>query len=131
MGESTLASWLKAPSEPEVVRQRQAAIEELRDQIDLREEIAILGADVRSHLHPEALVQWAKRPLILGGFFLRLLLVLLALSSLSALSYWIWKGQVLAFSVDNRLSVFCRPMFTKARIGSAWNFSWYRLEPCR
>jgi hypothetical protein len=59
-GEDTLAAWLKAPAEPEVVRQRQAAVAELRDRLDLREEIALLGADVPDGGELAALAEWGK-----------------------------------------------------------------------
>src|SRR5215469_7654267 len=59
-GEDTLAAWLKAPAEPEVVRQRQAAVAELRDRLDLREEITLLGADVPDGGELAALAEWGK-----------------------------------------------------------------------
>jgi hypothetical protein len=59
-GEDTLAAWLKAPAEPEVVRQRQAAVAELRGRLDLREEIALLGADVPDGGELETLAEWGK-----------------------------------------------------------------------
>jgi len=60
MGESKLAEWLLAPSPIEDVRQRQEAVLELRDKLDLREDIAILGEDARVGINPQALVQWAE-----------------------------------------------------------------------
>jgi hypothetical protein len=59
-GEDTLAAWLKAPATPEEVRQRQAAVAELRDRLDLREEIALVGADVPDGGELEALAEWGK-----------------------------------------------------------------------
>src|SRR5207344_2725919 len=49
-GEETLAAWLRAPAAAEEVRARQAAVEELRDRLALREDLAILGADVRAEV---------------------------------------------------------------------------------
>jgi hypothetical protein len=57
-GESTLAEWLLAPADPADVRARQGAVEELKDRLDLREDLALLGEDVRSGVHPESLTRW-------------------------------------------------------------------------
>ena len=43
-GEATLAGWLSAPADPEEVRARQAAVEELRPRLDFREDLAVLAA---------------------------------------------------------------------------------------
>ncbi len=57
-GEEMLAGWLLAPASPDEVRKRQAAVAELRDRLDLREDLALLGDDVRSQLDPAALIEW-------------------------------------------------------------------------
>jgi len=58
-GEDTLAGWLCRPALADVVLARQAAVAELRPQLDLREDLALLGTDVRAGLDPEALAAWA------------------------------------------------------------------------
>jgi DNA mismatch repair ATPase MutS len=45
-GEDTLADWLRTPAEPPEVRDRQAAVAELRDRLDLREDLAMLAQDM-------------------------------------------------------------------------------------
>jgi hypothetical protein len=45
-GEDALAAWLRSPASPAEVRARQAAVGELRDRLDLREDLALLGRDV-------------------------------------------------------------------------------------
>jgi len=60
MGEETLAKWLLAPALLPAIRERHAAIAELRDQLDLREELAVLGGDVGVGVHPDALGAWAE-----------------------------------------------------------------------
>src|SRR5262249_43801180 len=47
-GEATLAGWLLEPATPEEIRRRQEAVAELRSRLDLREDLAIVGADVRA-----------------------------------------------------------------------------------
>ena len=65
MGEETLAHWLLAPAEPAVLRARHEALAELGPMLDLREDLAILGEDVRTGLHPEALAAWGEAPPLL------------------------------------------------------------------
>lgn len=57
-GEEILANWLCAPAPPDIVRARQAAVTELRSRLDLREELAVLGEEVRIGVHPETLAAW-------------------------------------------------------------------------
>ena len=60
MGEETLAQWLLSPATLATVLERHAAIHELSDQIDLREDLAVLGEDARVGVHPDAIAQWAE-----------------------------------------------------------------------
>ncbi len=66
VGQDALAAWLAAPAEPESVRRRQAAIDELRANIDLREALAVLDEDVRG-LDADALRAWAEAPPIFSS----------------------------------------------------------------
>ncbi len=69
-GEALLARWLAEPfadlDEPAallpIVRARQASVRALSDRVTLREDLALLGAQVRAELHPEALLAWARAP---------------------------------------------------------------------
>src|SRR5690606_11844998 len=58
-GEETLARWLLHPAGEAEVRARQEAVLALRARVDLREDLALLGGDVRAAIAPEALVAWA------------------------------------------------------------------------
>jgi hypothetical protein len=60
IGEEILADWLRAPAPPDVVRTRHAAINELRSRLDLREDLAVLGEEVRAGVHSEALAAWGE-----------------------------------------------------------------------
>lgn len=64
-GESTLARWLMEPAPPEEIRLRQEAVEELRHKLDLREDLALLGTDVRGAIRPDVLAEWAVGPTLL------------------------------------------------------------------
>ncbi|RIK90046.1 MAG: DNA mismatch repair protein MutS, partial [Proteobacteria bacterium] len=57
-GEALLARWLLAPAPPDEVRERQAAVAELRDALDLRESLSLVGDSVAPGLHAEALLHW-------------------------------------------------------------------------
>ena len=59
-GEAMLAGWLSSPAPPATVRARQAAVEELRPRLDLRERLALVGEDVRAELDADDLTQWAS-----------------------------------------------------------------------
>ncbi len=61
-GESTLAGWLLAPAERGEIQARQQAITELRDRLDLREDLAVLGEDFRTGVNPEELAAWGAAP---------------------------------------------------------------------
>lgn len=59
-GEDVLARWLLTAAAVEEIRDRNEAIQELTGRLDLREEIALLGADIRGGLDPSALSQWGS-----------------------------------------------------------------------
>jgi hypothetical protein len=58
-GEATLAGWLKNGAPLDEVLARQAAIDELRNRIDFREDLAVLAAESLVS-RTGALAQWAK-----------------------------------------------------------------------
>jgi hypothetical protein len=62
MGEERLAQWLKSPASLDVIRERQASITDLKDRLDLREELAVIGEHANVGIHPAALLQWAETP---------------------------------------------------------------------
>ena len=89
-GEDTLARWLLTPADSEIVPQRQASVDELRPKLDLREELALLGEDVRNQAHPEHLIAWAETPPVLVSGGARKAIVALSLITLAIGSYWMW-----------------------------------------
>ncbi|HEV1283775.1 MAG TPA: hypothetical protein VNU44_00625 [Bryobacteraceae bacterium] len=66
-GERTLADWLLAAGEREEVEARQAAVAELAPRIDLREEIALMGEDIRAAVDARTLAMWGEALAV--GFF--------------------------------------------------------------
>jgi hypothetical protein len=61
-GEDCLAKWLLAPASQDEVAGRHEAVRELRGLLDLREDLAVLGATVRSGLDPDAAARWGEEP---------------------------------------------------------------------
>jgi hypothetical protein len=116
MGEDSLAAWLLSPAEPETIRSRHAAVDELRSQLDLREEIAVLDASIDRELHPERLLAWATGPATLVDRVRPALAVVFAVASVAAIVGWLGFGTgfgpVLATAIAQGLLVFGmrRPM---------------------
>jgi hypothetical protein len=88
MGEDTLAAWLLSPSPVPQLTQRHAAIAELRSRLDLREEMAVLGEDIKVGIHPDALTQWAEASNQLANPWLRWLSLVLAIAAIAAAIVW-------------------------------------------
>jgi hypothetical protein len=62
IGEDRLAQWLKTPAAPDAVRARHAAVDELRERVDLREQLAVVAEEARSGVDPVHLAQWGEAP---------------------------------------------------------------------
>jgi hypothetical protein len=61
IGEDTLAAWLMAPAPPGEVKARQEAVEDLRPRLDLREALAVAGANVSASDY-HTLSEWGAAP---------------------------------------------------------------------
>jgi MutS domain V len=62
-GEATLAGWLTAPADREEIQERQGAVQELAWELDLREQLALSGVDVRATVETDRLLEWAEAPM--------------------------------------------------------------------
>jgi hypothetical protein len=89
MGESRLANWLCEGSEVSAILERQKLIEELREKLDLREDLAVTGEDLRARLNPESLMQWAEGKSILPGGAWRVIAALLAITAGAGIVYYL------------------------------------------
>jgi hypothetical protein len=58
LGQTTLAAWLLSPAAAPVVRNRQSAVGELRCHLDLREDLALLGAEAPAGANLDGLAAW-------------------------------------------------------------------------
>lgn len=59
-GERRLATWLVSPALREEVLARQEAIQELRDRLDLREDLALAGEELRAAVDADRLAAWGR-----------------------------------------------------------------------
>ncbi|HET9942891.1 MAG TPA: DNA mismatch repair protein MutS, partial [Terriglobia bacterium] len=76
-GEETLARWLQEPASRAEILQRQDAVRELRAYLDLREDLAVLGPEVRSAVNPEFMSGWVSAPVELQSRTWRVAIALL------------------------------------------------------
>jgi hypothetical protein len=103
MGEDTLGSWLLAPAEVEEIGERQAAVADLRDRLDLREDVGVLGEGVG--IHPEALLQWAEAPPQLRWGWVRVVAPILAALAIATAVIWGAWGIILPFFAELGINV--------------------------
>ncbi len=87
-GRRMLADWLLATSPVAEVRLRQQAVEELRERLDLREDLAILAERVRDEVHPGSLAAWGKGEPVELPAWTRVSAVLVSLLTTAGLVAW-------------------------------------------
>jgi hypothetical protein len=104
MGEDALADWLLGPAPVEEVLARQAAVTELRDRHDLREDAAVLvpaarpgsksdaGLGAVSAVHTQELLAWAESPIVLRYGWVRYAALGIALLVAAAVVFWAFGG---------------------------------------
>jgi len=97
MGEDTLARWLLAPSPVATVKERQESVRDLRERLDLREEMAVLGEDPRVGVNPESLLAWAEAPNELPHEWLLWVALLLPVLAVAGAIIWSVAGLMTPF----------------------------------
>jgi hypothetical protein len=89
-GQQTLANWLLSPAPPSEILARQAAVAELRNCLDFREDLAIAGEGIRS-IRPAALAAWGlSEPMIHPGIMRIAAPALAALWVASMVAWGVW-----------------------------------------
>jgi len=122
IGEDRLAEWLKAPATPEVVRARHAAVDELRERVDLREELAVVAEEARSGVDPVHLAHWGEAPAALrqAGFRWRVRLhTLLGMAGFAALWIHLLHSANLIMLTDG-VDGLLRDLFLVALLVNGW-----------
>lgn len=84
-GERVLAEWLLAAGERAEVLERQEAVAELRPRIDLREEIALMGEEIRAAVDARVLASWGVAPPVRFFAGARIAAPVLVLATLASL----------------------------------------------
>ena len=91
MGRETLANWMRAPATIEEIRDRQAAISELRERRELPESLAATGPMQAFECRPEFLKTWVAESCPPFPSWARPVALFLALAAL-ALPILFWSG---------------------------------------
>jgi len=92
MGENRLAAWLCSPASAAQIVERQKLIVELREKLDLREDMAVIGQELRVRLDPESLTSWAEGKRVLPSPAFRAAAVFLAILFAACFYYFIRSG---------------------------------------
>jgi MutS-like protein len=122
-GEHTLAAWLCAPAASEEIRARHEAITELRPRLDLREQVALLGEDVRAGVRGEVLKTWAETPPLPGLLPARILAVCLAVLNVAVLvgaGFGVNPGVLLLLLLNLPFTLWTRARVHRALAGVDW-----------
>jgi hypothetical protein len=91
-GQATLARWILSAAPPSEIRARQLAIEELRPQLDLREDLEILGSEARAAIDVEALAAWGAEQTLFGKPKARWAAMALSALAVATLIGWLALG---------------------------------------
>jgi len=88
IGQDTLADWVRQPADRTTIHSRQAAIAELRSNVNLREALAILGDLDRPELKSRDLLSWPAAPPVLTGWVGPLIAMVLGFLGLAGIILW-------------------------------------------
>lgn len=90
-GEETLAAWLLSPAPVDEILHRQAAIRDLKDRVQFRENLFSLGETVRLGVQPASLASWGERPPAFPARATRIVTTTLSILWILSLVVWaIW-----------------------------------------
>lgn len=112
-GEAMLADWLMAPADAVTAEQRQAAIDDLRGRVDLREDLALLGDDIRADLHPDSLAHWGNAPPVRLPKGIRIISFLMAVTTAALvagyfLQAWSYRPVLIFILVQSGFAIWLR-----------------------
>jgi hypothetical protein len=92
VGRDTLAGWLRASADPEAIRARQAAVAELRPNVDVRKVAGILGDFAKPAPQKRTLLTWPQASPVLTGRVGPALAYLLGLFGIAGVVGWVEFG---------------------------------------
>jgi hypothetical protein len=113
-GRTKLARWLKEPSHDAAeIADRQSAAAELRDRLDLREELFIVAGEVSGDVERAELERWGEAPPLVAATWERIAALALPVVTIAALALalWqsIWAPLIVAVIVERLLARRMRP----------------------
>ena len=88
-GEEILAAWLLAGADPDTIRARQAAVQDLAGRPRLLESLDSLGTEVRTGVDFKTLAAWVTEPRLLNHGWLRVAAPVLAVSAVTSIATWV------------------------------------------
>ena len=91
IGESTLAAWLGGPAIPAEVKARQEAVDDLKPRIDLRESVAVAGANIPA-ADCRPLAAWGTAPADPAPQWKRWTIEVLGWGNVLAVAGWLFVG---------------------------------------
>ncbi len=94
-GEVKIANWLKSPAKVSEIRARQSAVEELRLRLDLREDLSLLGAEIRVGVHTEEVEAWGKASPVFTAAQIRALAIstaIIGMLAVGTVAIWLAYG---------------------------------------
>lgn len=125
MGENFLAEWLCAPSDLNTVRERQGLVAELRENLDLREFLAVTGEALRLRLEPESLASWGESAPRLPRGPWRAVAVALSLAAAAAITFYltrrVYSPLLVVLALEVAVRRWLRPLAHQVMHGVACN----------
>ena len=120
MGKQCLARWLLTHAELPEIRERQAAVAELKSRLDLREDLAVAGESERIAAKPEPLVAWAREESGLkDGRWWAAVLAALCIAAIVVGFKWLWTPFVAVLLINGIITSRARHRLEKIFAGIA------------
>ena len=123
MGEKCLAEWLRRPSSPAAIRERHGLLSELRAKTGMREDLAVVGEDLRVRLDPESLIDWAESRSVLPRHGVRVIGLIPSFCTVGTFFYWLTSREFLPFGVALLLTAAVNRIFRRHIHAVLGNFS--------
>lgn len=118
MGKQCLARWLLTHAELPEIRERQAAVAELKSSLDLREDLAVVGEGERIAAKPEPLVAWAgEESGLKDGRWWAAALAVLSIAALVVGFKWLWTPFVVVLLINGIMTSRARHRLEKIFAG--------------
>jgi len=118
MGKQCLARWLLTHAELPEIRERQAAVAELKSRLDLREDLAVAGESERIAAKPAPLIAWAREESGLkDGRWWAAVLAALCIAAIVVGFKWLWTPFVAVLLINGIITSRARHRLEKIFAG--------------